>query len=450
MERVAVALEQPADDVRRRGARTRARAPRSTGPGSPPRTAAPPRRCRTCSRGSRTPAARAARRPRRPPPRAAPGRPRGSAPSRRASARSGPRRPASPAESNSLTFGMTRVRFYYDVVCPYSYLESHVVEAAEDAARSRSSGCRSSCGRRRSRCSRCAATTCGSTGRRTSTRGRWRWASRSTCRATSRARRCRCARASGRASRAAARVQACALRGVLLRGRGHRDRRARSPARPSAPASTRRRDRGRLVPSAVARARRSAPRPRPPASAASRRCSPRRRRATGAWAASSACSPASRSSRAADAHVEIIFFSTPTPAATARSYSSGTVAESWSAIPVESKTVTCVVGLPALELAADHLADLAGDVVLRDQPLARAATLISPSSRHWRMSSTKTRAALEDARVELLLALQVGAERGDVRARLHPGVVDEPLPRVRAGDDHVGARRPPARRRSCR
>ena len=28
---------------------------------------------------------------------------------------------------------MHRVRFYYDVVCPYSYMESHVVEAAEDA-----------------------------------------------------------------------------------------------------------------------------------------------------------------------------------------------------------------------------------------------------------------------------------------------------------------------------
>lgn len=28
---------------------------------------------------------------------------------------------------------MERIRFYYDVVCPYSYLESHVVEAAEDA-----------------------------------------------------------------------------------------------------------------------------------------------------------------------------------------------------------------------------------------------------------------------------------------------------------------------------
>jgi len=26
-----------------------------------------------------------------------------------------------------------RIRFYYDVVCPYSYMESHVVEAAEDA-----------------------------------------------------------------------------------------------------------------------------------------------------------------------------------------------------------------------------------------------------------------------------------------------------------------------------
>ena len=28
---------------------------------------------------------------------------------------------------------MVKVRFYYDVVCPYSYLETHAVEAAEDA-----------------------------------------------------------------------------------------------------------------------------------------------------------------------------------------------------------------------------------------------------------------------------------------------------------------------------
>jgi predicted DsbA family dithiol-disulfide isomerase len=30
---------------------------------------------------------------------------------------------------------MARVRFYYDVVCPYSYMESYAVEAAEDAGR---------------------------------------------------------------------------------------------------------------------------------------------------------------------------------------------------------------------------------------------------------------------------------------------------------------------------
>jgi predicted DsbA family dithiol-disulfide isomerase len=28
---------------------------------------------------------------------------------------------------------MRRVRFYYDVVCPYSYMETHAMEAAEDA-----------------------------------------------------------------------------------------------------------------------------------------------------------------------------------------------------------------------------------------------------------------------------------------------------------------------------
>lgn len=28
---------------------------------------------------------------------------------------------------------MQKMRFYYDVVCPYSYLESHTIEAAEDA-----------------------------------------------------------------------------------------------------------------------------------------------------------------------------------------------------------------------------------------------------------------------------------------------------------------------------
>jgi len=30
---------------------------------------------------------------------------------------------------------MRKVRFYYDVVCPYSYMESHALEAAEDTGR---------------------------------------------------------------------------------------------------------------------------------------------------------------------------------------------------------------------------------------------------------------------------------------------------------------------------
>jgi predicted DsbA family dithiol-disulfide isomerase len=30
---------------------------------------------------------------------------------------------------------MLKIRFYYDVVCPYSYMEAHSVEAAEDAGR---------------------------------------------------------------------------------------------------------------------------------------------------------------------------------------------------------------------------------------------------------------------------------------------------------------------------
>src|SRR5437762_2720836 len=38
-------------------------------------------------------------------------------------------------ESNSLAPAVPRVRFYYDVVCPYSYLETHAIEAAEDAGR---------------------------------------------------------------------------------------------------------------------------------------------------------------------------------------------------------------------------------------------------------------------------------------------------------------------------
>ena len=90
-----------------------------------------------------------------------------------------------------------------------------------------------------------------------------------------------------------------------------------------------------------------------------------------------------------------------------------------------------VVRLAPAELARDHLADLAGDVVLGDQAfgegdgdlavLAALADVVDEDAR-----------ALQDARVELLLALQVGAERREMRTGLDPRVVDEPAAGVRS------------------
>jgi hypothetical protein len=54
---------------------------------------------------------------------------------------------------------MRKIRFCYDVVCPYSYMESHLIETARTQVRSMSNGFRSSCGRPRRRCSRSGATT---------------------------------------------------------------------------------------------------------------------------------------------------------------------------------------------------------------------------------------------------------------------------------------------------
>ena len=56
---------------------------------------------------------------------------------------------------------MRKVRLYYDVVCPYSYMEGFAPSRrSRTPDGSRSSGCPSSCGLPRGRCSRCAATTC--------------------------------------------------------------------------------------------------------------------------------------------------------------------------------------------------------------------------------------------------------------------------------------------------
>ena len=134
---VAVALRAARRRRGSRDGRTPLRTPPSTGPGSPPRTAAPPRGSRTRSPGSRTRAARATRRRQRRPPRAAP---RQTSRFRSFSPSAGSICATATRTASTLlpfAYAMTKVRFYYDVVCPYSYLESHAVEAAEDAGRRR-------------------------------------------------------------------------------------------------------------------------------------------------------------------------------------------------------------------------------------------------------------------------------------------------------------------------
>ena len=134
VDRVAVALEQAADDVARRGGGTPPRAPPSTGRESPRRTDSASSRALVDVAGDRALGQdEQLRALPRPPPRAAPGR-------------------ASRFRSFSASFGsiwatatrigarilksdirMRKIRFYYDIVCPYSYMESRTVEAAEDA-----------------------------------------------------------------------------------------------------------------------------------------------------------------------------------------------------------------------------------------------------------------------------------------------------------------------------
>ncbi len=242
-------------------------------------------------------------------------------------------------------------------------------------AGSRSSGSRSSCGLRRGRCSSRAETTCASTGRRTSTGARSRSESRSTCRATSRARRWRSRPACGPSGEGGCATSStrCTRRSSARARTSRRTRRSRGRGSPCRSRSRQRRSPPPTRRSSWPASARSGSKPRRRVSAASRRCSATTAERIGAWAGSSDSSQVCLSSRAAPerAQLEIIFFSMPTPAATARSYSSGTVAESWSAMPVESNTVTWSSDCAPVELPRDHLADLARDVVLGDQHLRR-------------------------------------------------------------------------------
>src|SRR5581483_9996098 len=97
-----------------------------------------------------------------------------------------------------------------------------------------------------------------------------------------------------------------------------------------------------------------------------------------------------------------------------------------------------LVGLPALELPADDLAELAREVRLGDQPLAERDVDLAVGAALPDVVDEDAR-PLQDPRIELLLAFEVGAERRDVRPRGDPRVVDEIAPRMRAGHDNVGA-----------
>ena len=194
---------------------------------------------------------------------------------------------------------MQKVRFYYDVVCPYSYMETHAIEAAEDAGEVEVEWLPFELR---------PAPKALLEVRGNHLRVDWTqnvYAARPGARdrdppaalpAALDAPACRVP-VGGRAG-AAAPVQACALRGVLLRGRGHRDR-----PRAQAGCGARRSRPGRgggsgLLGGALRSASaRSARRRRRPASPACPRSSPRTERRTGGWAGSSACATAGRSCR---------------------------------------------------------------------------------------------------------------------------------------------------------
>ena len=161
---------------------------------------------------------------------------------------------------------------------------------------SRSSGCRSSCARPRSACSRSGATISAPTGRSTCTAAPLPPASRSTCRATSRARRYRRRPASGRATRTApafkhALYEAFFCEGLDIATDGEIARAAGIAGLDPVAAVT-----ARTTTSASSNSARSGAAPRR-ASPASRRSSPRTAGRTGAWAAWTGCSRTSRSFR---------------------------------------------------------------------------------------------------------------------------------------------------------
>ena len=182
------------------------------------------------------------------------------------------------------------------MVTPYSYLELTSSSRRRTPARSRSSDCRSSSGRRRARCSRCAATTSGSTGPATSSAGAGdgveihlpRFQPRSTLPLAA----CLWAQEQADCGRSNTRC----TRPSSARARTS-PRTGRSPARPRGPGSSRTpRSPPRTIRALLAD-RRDPVEAEAAGAGESLRCSPRAARATGGWAAWSASARASRSCR---------------------------------------------------------------------------------------------------------------------------------------------------------
>src|SRR3990172_7505697 len=96
------------------------------------------------------------------------------------------------------------------------------------------------------------------------------------------------------------------------------------------------------------------------------------------------------------------------------------------------------VGEAARFPADDHLADLAHDVALLDQALGERHVDLAVRAALPDVVDEDA-GALQDLRVELLVAALVGADRRDVRAGRDPRVLDDRAARRRHGDDHVGA-----------
>ena len=107
-------------------------------------------------------------------------------------------------------------------------------------------------------------------------------------------------------------------------------------------------------------------------------------------------------------------------------------------MPVESKTVICSSDWRPSSSPADHLANLARDVALGDQPLPESDVDLPVGNALADVVHEDARAP-QDRRVQLLLTLEVRAERRDVRAGLDPRIVDDPASGVRPRDDDIGA-----------